>query len=157
MARARHMSVADLTIRDTWELVKHAVTAVIACVIIFVLPYILFSGAEHALEDVAGEDGPRWMGIGLWLIVLYFVISNLSEVADGLSRFFGDVSKMTQNMSFLKKGIIFAIFAASLYGWRHFPVFTFFLSVLVVIPGGLTYDKYRRILNEKISIAEPEE
>lgn len=151
------MSVSDLTIRDTWELVKHALTAVIACAIIFILPYILFSGAEHALEDVAGEDGPRWMGIGFWLLILYFIISALSEVTDDLSRFFGDVSKMTQNMSFLKKGILFGIFAVSVYGWSHFPDVTFFLFVLVLIPGGFTYNKYRRILNEKVSIAEPEE
>lgn len=151
------MSAVDLTIRDIWELAKHAVTAVIACAIIFILPYILFSGAEYALEDIAGEDGSRWMGIGLWLLVLYLIISNLSEVTDGLSRFFGDVSKMTQSMSFLKKGTLFGIFAASLYGWRNFPTFTFFLSVLVIIPGGFTYDKYRRILKEKMSNTEPEE
>ena len=96
------MSAADLTIRDTWELAKHAITAVIACAIMFILPYILFSGAEYALEDIASEGGRRWMGIGLWLLVLYLIISNLSEVTDGLSRFFGDVSKMTQSMSFLK-------------------------------------------------------
>jgi len=50
------------------------------------------------------------------------------------------------------KRTAFAILLVSYFlGWIHFPTITFFVSALVVIPAGFTYDEYARLLRDKQS------
>lgn len=143
---------AKVTSKDIWELIKYGFIAVVASAVVFVLPYMLLSGAELTLKIFLGsETASGWIGYLLAAIILYLVISNLTDFLNSISRLCTDLAKMTDGMSFVKKSLLVIIFLAYVRGWHQFPKITFFVSVLLLIPGGFTYDRYKTLLKEKAS------
>ncbi len=137
---------AKLTSKDIWELIKYGFTAIIACAGVFVLPYLLLSGAIFSFKSFSGiEPLSGWLGYLLGAVLLYFVVSNLTNILSSLSRVSADLARITNGMSFFKKALLVIFFLAYVGGWHYFPNITFFVSVLILIPGGFTYDKYKII------------
>ncbi len=155
MSKSRHksqkISLKDLTLRDVWILFKYLLTAEIACILIFVLPYLLFFGALSGLESLSsGVSVSKWLSILIGGIIVYFIVRNLSDLLRNLSEMFAELGKATQNMSFVKKLFMFLLIIFYLYLWRIRPKVAFLIGTLVLIPAGYTYDKYKKILREKI-------
>ncbi len=145
-------SIEKLTSKDIWKLIKYGITAVIASAIVFVLPYLLLSGAELTLTKFSGsEKASYWIGYLMEAVILYLVVSNLTNLLNSLSRLSADLAKMTGGMSFIKKAILVIFFLSYIGGWHHFPKITFFVSVLLIIPCGFTYDRYKMLLRKKSS------
>ncbi len=143
---------AKLSLKDIWELIKYGVTTVVVSVVVFVLPYLLLSGSELSLKVFSGsETTSGWLGYLLGAVILYLVVSNLKDILDSISGLCTDLAKMTDGMSFVKKALLVIIFLAYVRGWTHFPRITFFVTVLLLIPSGFTYDKYKMLLNKKAS------
>ena len=143
---------AKLSSKDIWELIKYGFTGMIACAFVFVLPYLLLSGAIFTFKSFSGiEPASGWIGYLLGAALLYFVVSNLTDILSSLSRLSADLAIITDGMSFLNKALLVILFLLYVGGWHHFPKITFFVSVLLLIPGGFTYDKYKIIKKEKAS------
>ncbi len=143
---------AKLSSKDIWELIKYGFTAVVVCAFVFVLPYLLLFGAELTLKGFSGsEAASSWTGYLFGAIILYLVISNLTAFLNSISRLCTDLAKMTDGMPFLKKVLLVIIFIVYVRGWHHFPKITFFVSVLLIIPYGFTYDRYKMLLKKKSS------
>ena len=140
---------AKLNLKDIWELIKFGFTAVIVCAFVFVLPYLLLSGALKGF--FGSEAASSWLGYLFGAIILYLVISNLTDFLNSISRLCTDLAKMTDGISFSKKALLVVIFLVYVRGWHHFPKITFFISVLLIIPFGFTYDRYKMLLKEKSS------
>ena len=143
---------AKLSSKDIWELIKYGFTAVMVCAFVFVLPYLLLFGTELILKGFSGrEAASSWIGYLFGAIILYLIISNLPDFLNSISRLCTDLAKMTDDMSFLKKAMLVIIFIVYVRGWHHFPKITFFVSVLLIIPCGFTYDRYKVLLRKKSS------
>ena len=143
---------AKLTSKDIWKLIKYGFTAIIASAVVFVLPYLFLSGAISSFKSFSGiEPESGWIGYLLGAALLYFVVSNLTDILSSLSRLSADLAIITDGMSFFKKALLVIFILAYVGGWHYFPNSTFFVSVLLLIPGGFTYDKYKIIKKEKVS------
>src|SRR4030042_4127145 len=120
MSKSKHtsqkISLKDLTLKDIWILFKYWLTLEIGCALIFMLPYLLFSGALSGLESLlGGVSVSKWLSILMSGIIVFFIILNLSDLLRNLSEMFAELGKATQNMSFTKKLFIFMLIIFYIY------------------------------------------
>ena len=143
---------AKLNLKDVWELTKFAPLAVFTSSLIFGFLYLLYRGASFTLEESIG--GTALSGL-LWYLLLavvfYYIISNLTNLLNGISSQCADLAKMTDGLSFSKKALWVAIFLAYMGGVTHYPTITFFVTGILIFPCGATYDRYKKILRDKTS------
>jgi hypothetical protein len=139
-----------LTLRDIWELTKDAFAAMLGSALVFILPYMLFTGAFFSQEESVGSSAGRgWLAYIVLAIVLYFVISNLEDFLNGIGRYFTDAAKFVEGKSFIKKAFWAFLFVAYSWGWAEYTEVTLFATALLMIPALITYDKYKRMLERK--------
>lgn len=88
---------------------------------------------------------------------LILIVFNLSGTLQWFSDFFGDLARRTKGFTRIQSVMAIGLFILYVLGWRMYPEFTCFLSVLVLMPAGFAYDKYRQILRDRHQVlpAEP--
>jgi hypothetical protein len=141
-----------LALGDIWELAKYGFAAMVACALVFILPYMLFTGAVSFLKESAGTGVDLgWLTYVISAIILYFVISNLAGILNSISRLCTDLARIADGMSFIRKAVLVILFLACILGLNKYPETILFISALLVIPAGFTYDRYKMILKRKAS------
>lgn len=58
-------SAAGLTLRDVRVLTKHFFLALVACALVFVVPYLLLRGTFFLAGNLVREETSRWLGWGV--------------------------------------------------------------------------------------------
>ena len=150
-------TLSDLTVKEIWELLKYTFKGILICSIIFVIPYLVFTGAVFGLDFAAGSDsGSKWFSIVISLVVFYMIVQEFSSVCDKLSEMFAYLSTVTKNMSFLKRLLLIIGLWLYFYLWKVAPELVFFITMLFIIPAAFTFDKYISMLNEKQTLKSKE-
>jgi uncharacterized membrane protein YedE/YeeE len=148
----RKLSVADLTLRDVFDLVKHFLGWLLTCGLVFVLPYLLFRGTAYFATTRFGEEATsQWIAWGVLAIFILLIVANLSGFLQSLSEFFGDCARLTKGLSLAKRITVLMLALLYLLAWRNLPEFAFFLTVLLLFPVAATFDRYQDILRKKRS------
>tara|TARA_B100001971_G_C18090282_1_gene483126 strand:- start:268 stop:780 length:513 start_codon:yes stop_codon:yes gene_type:complete len=153
------LTISDLTVKEIIELVKYGFTTIFVCTIVFVIPYLMFTGtfAFFGLDFSADSDsGSKWFSIVMSLVVIYMIVQEFSSVCDKLSEMFAYLSTVTKNMSFLKRLLLIIGLWLYFYLWKVAPELVFFITMLFIIPAAFTFDKYISMLNEKQTLKSKE-
>jgi len=142
----------DLTLDEAWGLAKRFFSTVIVCSLVFVLPYLLLTSAsKYADAIVSDTTASEWTGYLLSFVVLLLVVFHINDLFSNLAKLFANLANLTKEMSWIKRTAFAILLISYFLGWIHFPTITFFVSVLVIIPVGFTYDEYTRLLRNKKS------
>lgn len=143
----------NLSFGEIWQLVKCFLSVLLGCLLIFALPYALLIFLTTAITDNTTEENYSWVtriawfGFFAWLA--YMILSNMEGFFLWWKKLFDDLAEMVKKASKLKK-IIFTLFIFGFFMlWLRYPIFAFWFSILVFLPGGYTYEKYKEILSAK--------
>lgn len=151
MTRDGNPGFRDLTLDEAWKLLRRLFEAEIGCALVFVLPYLLFFSASKTADAIVGDTtASEWMGYVILIVVLLVVVFHINDLFSSLAGLFSNLANVTKAMSPIKRtalGILLVLYFMSAI---HFPRIWFFLSVLVLIPAGFTYDEYKRLLKDKL-------
>jgi len=148
-----HPSFSDITLREIYALVKYYFTTVFVCLLIFALPWAFFVGLDVGLQSTLPTEKYLWLSrifsYGLLIFVLYLILSELPDILQRLGELFINLGKMLSRASRIKQvfGVIF--FVAYFWVWAKHSTVAFFFFILVLTPGGFTYDRYLILLREK--------
>lgn len=145
-------NVGKLTLSEIWILVKSGCAALIACTIIFVVPYLLLYSGMDVAEKVGGK---KWVGplnIIIYVGIIWFLLSHVSSLLLGVDESLVRAGNRLKSMPSWKRIVISLLFLSYFIGWLKLPTATFFLSVLVLIPAEFVYGKYKQLMNSKGSV-----
>ena len=134
---------------EVLELFKYGIAALGASCLIFVLPYVLITSGHSVSEKAIGKDSIQFLDYAIYAIVLWFILSHISEILLGLGRFFTDLGEMTQQMSRLKQVLASIIGIAYMVCWSRYYITTFFVTATVLIPAEFVYIKCKGIIKDR--------
>lgn len=142
----------DLTLNEALRLIKRFFSSVLVCALVFVLPYLLLTSTSKYADAIVGDKtASEWTGYLLSFVVLLLIVFHINDLFSSLAELFANLANLTKAMSWIKRTAFAILLVSYFLGWIHFPTITFFVSALVVIPAGFTYDEYTRILRDKQS------
>jgi len=144
------LSFTDLTVKEIWEIIRYFFTAVFICTIMFVIPFFIVMGVEFGAESFLDSGQKKWIEYIVWFLIIIFLIGHLDELFMGLSDCFRSLGESAKDISFLKKMGLFVFVAFYFFLWLEYVIVAFFFSVLILVPSGFAYDKYRNILRKKM-------
>jgi divalent metal cation (Fe/Co/Zn/Cd) transporter len=96
----------------------------------------------------------NWIGYIFSFAVLFYVVLYIHELFSSLAELFTNLANLTKAMSKIKRTALVIMLVFYFLGWIHFPIIAFFVSVLVLIPAGFTFDEYKRLLADRLSTQE---
>ncbi len=147
---------ANLTVRDTWHLMKVYFQAVFVCILVFGLPYALLLGTDFGIKTSFGEETASWVRKiitwGVLALVAYLVVTDLPSVLKQLGGMCTALGQAAEVTSFLKRvlWISFVIGYFFIFSLKY-PVVGFWSFILVILPAAFTYDAYIKLLLKKES------
>ena len=146
----------DLTLVEAWRLIKRFFSAVLVCALVLILPYVLLTLGSKGVDTMVSGKGisTKWIGYLLSFVVLLFVVFHINDLFSSLAELFANLANLTKAMPWLKRTAFAILLVSYFLGWIHFPIITFFVSALVLIPAGFAYDEYTRLLRDKQSAGQ---
>jgi hypothetical protein len=154
----RNLGFTDLTLNELWDLVKTFFTAVLGCLLIFGLPWACVIGLDSlGRSNLSASEYSWWEQIfqwGFYALVVSFILWNIPEILKAFGEFFTSLSTTAQNLSRTKQILLFIF----VYGYFalciKLPDYAFFFSILVLIPGGYTFQVYKELLKRRSATSE---
>jgi hypothetical protein len=149
----RHLSLSDLTIKEIRQLVKCYLTALFACILLFGLPFALIVTLDFGLRtSLTGHEYSWWstlIGYGFLAWFTYMVLSNIPAFFEWWRDLFADLYKWARSVSRSMQILGFIFLVCYTAAWGKYPKATFWFSITIFLPGGFTYEKYKKILKLK--------
>jgi hypothetical protein len=146
----REHSVSDLTVRDVSVVAKSFLGAAFLFAVIFLPFYLLQRGLLFAATDKFGEETTStWFAWIIGILFLLLIAANLSAFFQDLSEFFADCARMTKGFSWPKRLTVVASLLVYMLAWRHVPDAAFFLTIFVLMPSAVAFEKCQSILRKK--------
>ena|SRR2546429_5205844 len=154
MTHPKQYYFSDLTIGEIKILTKNFFTISFFYLLLLGIPYALLVGAFWGAESVFSGGPFSWLlQAAIWGLVVYVVVLIFKDLPDVLKSFgdmFLSLSATAANISRVKQLIGLAFVIGYFYSAITFPIVWFWFSVLVFIPAGCTYDRYKKILKQKV-------
>src|SRR5438093_12196080 len=97
------LSLAGLTTRDTWYLVRQYLTHVFVCGLMFGVPYVMFYGMTLGSDPASGSGSGRAPYLFLLVAMLIGTVTILSDLMNEGVRFLTNTGKATSPASFLTR------------------------------------------------------
>ena len=144
------LSLAGLTTRDTWYLVRQYLTHVFVCGLMFGVPYVLFYGMTLGSDPASGSGRGRAPDLFLLVAMLIGTVTILPDLMKEAGRFLIKIGQAAYRASVLSRFIWLPLFAAALYIlWYLGPIVYCLFFILVFLPGAWVLDDYKQLLLEK--------
>ena len=157
---ASNPSVADLSIRDMWTLVKYYITVTLAAAFIFAVPaaLVFYRGVYGLKSTVGGGILDSWWVTGLVGGVILLVLSQyLGPILQEFGKLLTQTGHWAERATFFKRLLGLTLFISYCYLWVKHPMVAFSLFLFLIVPGEMVYEKYRQLLNEKLPEKDLEE
>jgi hypothetical protein len=151
----RQISFSDLTRREIFALIREYFTSMFICLLIFALPWAIFSGLDLGLRStLSGDIYSLWSNVlafAILALIAYFILKDVPHFFRYLGDTFTQLYNIASRLS-LPSQILLILFVVGYFvAWFKYPTLAFFFSIIVMIPAGLTYDRYVQVLREKSS------
>jgi len=151
-------SFSDLTVQELWQLTKAFCVSAFACLLIFGLPWALFTGLDFGAKSALSANQYSWLeNVITWSIyglLGYLLIMNLPYVMKYFGEFFISLGKASEGMSMIKQVLLIAFVIGYFFLWNRYPTIAFFFSILIFLPTGYVYERYKKLLKDKSRTAK---
>jgi len=139
----------DLTLKEVWTLIKTFWGWVFACSLLFILPCVLLFSTKGVDTIIGDKTTSKWIAYLICSAILLWIVFNIHEFFLDIGKWFKNLADFTAALSKTKRIVFAILFFLYFYCSFHFGIITCFVSVLVLVPAGFTYDEYKRLLKEK--------
>lgn len=146
-------SWSDLTVKEIWTLAKAFFTYSFYSGLLFGVPYLLLTGLFEVTESISVPFGlPTLPQLIAWAMVgymVYLIFQDPTYTFKYFEKMFADLAALSGTLSRLKQVALLSFIGGYMYSAAHYTDAWFLFTVLVFLPAGFTYDRYKTIICKK--------